>query len=278
MALLDMLSKQFSPEVVRNLGGHIGASEEQTTQAISALLPMMLGGLSKNTRSSQQGMNALSAALERDHDGSILEHVSTMLGENQAQANPLSSLMGGLGGAAANQMLSGLLGGRSGGRGGSATDLIGGLLSGSKNGGGDMLSSLLGGGGSTLLGMLLGTAPNSSRASNVAGILGHILGDQTSSVQRGVSKAVGLDSAKVGTLMALLAPMILGALGRSKRQQNLGAKDLSDLIDNERRSIEQRVPGMQPGGLMNVLSQNNNNDQLIKMGGQLAKTVLFGNR
>ena len=103
-------------------------------------------------------------------------------------------------GPAAASMLGGLMGGRSGG---GATDMLAGLLGGGGNNSAaaSMLGGLLGGnnGGAAgnMLGLLLGSAPTSSRASNVAGILGHMLGGQTTPVQQGISKALGLDAIEV---------------------------------------------------------------------------------
>jgi hypothetical protein len=283
-SLLDTLSQQLSPEVVRGMGRQIGADERQTEQALSALLPMMVGGLAKNTAGNPQGSIKLSQALERDHDGSLLDHITGMLGGSTAQQHPLAGMLGG--GQQGGDLLSALLGGgQSSGQGGMG-GLLGGLLGGSsqpqsqQGGAGDLLGTLLGGGSMVnVLGGLLGTAPASSRATNVAGILGNILGgSNVPQIQQGVSKATGLDPNKIGALMAMLAPMIMGALGKVKRQQGLDAGGLARVLENDRQTIEQRVP--EANNISRFLDSNRDGkidmkDDIAKVGMALGGAMLL---
>lgn len=303
-SLLDMLSQQLSPEVVRGMGRQIGADEKQTEQALSALLPMMVGGLAKNTAGNPQGSMKLSQALERDHDGSMLDHITGMLGGSSAQNHPLAGMLGGGqqgNGQQGGDLLSALLGGgqQSGGQ-GSMGNLLGGLLGGSgsgsllgglmdggqsqsqQGGAADLLGTLLGGGGggmANVLGGLLGTAPASSRTSNIAGILGNILGGgNVAPIQQGVSKATGLDANKIGALMAMLAPMIMGALGKVKRQQGLDAGGLARVLENDRQTIEQRVP--EANNISKFLDSNRDGkvdmkDDIAKVGMALGGAMLL---
>jgi hypothetical protein len=306
-SLLDMLSQQLSPEVVRGMGRQIGADEKQTEQALSALLPMMVGGLAKNTAGNPQGSMKLSQALERDHDGSMLDHITGMLGGSSSQNHPLAGMLGGGGQQSGGDLLSALLGGGQGSSqggqggmgnllggllgGGGAGSLLGGLMGGSSQGqqgsqqqGGaaDLLGTLLGGGGggmANVLGGLLGTAPASSRSTNIAGILGNILGaGNVGQVQQGVSKATGLDANKIGALMAMLAPMLMGALGKVKRQQGLDAGGLSRVLENERQTIEQRVP--EASNISKFLDSNRDGkvdmkDDIAKVGMALGGAMLL---
>jgi hypothetical protein len=59
-----------------------------------------------------------------------------------------------------------------------------------------------------------------------AAILGHILGSRRAAVEEGVARASGLNAQQIGQLLALLAPIVMGVLGRMKRQQDLGAEQL----------------------------------------------------
>jgi hypothetical protein len=286
-SLLDMLSQQLSPEVVRGLGRQIGADEKQTEQALSALLPMMVGGLAKNTAGNPQGSMKLSQALERDHDGSMLDHITGMLGGQNAQQHPLAGMLGG--GQQGGDLLSALLGGGQQGSGqGSTGSLLGGLLGGmgspnqgQQGGKGDLLGTLLGGnsGMANVLGGLFGTAPASPRASNVGGILGNILGgSNVPQIQQGVSKATGLDPNKIGALMAILAPMIMGALGKVKRQQGLDAGGLARVLESDRQTIEQRVP--EANNISKFLDSNRDGkidmkDDIAKVGMALGGAMLL---
>ncbi len=268
MELLNLLSQQLNPQVTRGLGQQVGVDESQANQAISALLPMMIAGLSKNVSKGPEAQASLSRALERDHDGSILDHLGSMLGGGTQQAG------GGLGAMAS---LAGSLLGGGKNTGGAAANLLGSLMGGSQGGAGGLLGSLLGGNDSGLgnvLGSLLGSAPVSSRATNVEGMLQHMLGGQAVPVQQGVSKATGLDAKKVGAMMAVLAPMVLGALGRVKRQNNLDAAGVAKLVQAEEHEIEKKVPGFSPGQLMQLLDKDGDgriDDDMIGFAQSLAK-------
>lgn len=57
-------------------------------------------------------------------------------------------------------------------------------------------------------------------------ILGHVLGSRREAVQEGIGRASGLDAGQIGRLLALLAPLVLGVLGRMKLQHGVGADQL----------------------------------------------------
>ena len=52
-------------------------------------------------------------------------------------------------------------------------------------------------------------------------ILGHILGGRQGRAESSVGRAAGVDAATAAKLMALVAPVLMGALGRTQREQNL---------------------------------------------------------
>lgn len=80
-----------------------------------------------------------------------------------------------------------------------------------------------------------------------AAILGHIFGNRRGNVENGLGRATGLDAATMGRLLALLAPIVLGYLGRQQRQRNLDAGGLSDILGTERQRIEQQHPQANKG-------------------------------
>lgn len=282
-SLLNMLSEQLNPNVIQGISQQIGADQNQTSQAISALLPMMIGGMSKNVNNNPDNMASLNRALARDHNGSTLNHITSLLGGggSQQQSNPLASLMGNP--TVSKMVIGSLLGGRGvKPQGGGSMDMLAGLLGGGGGGAAaQMLGGLLGGGNNTAanaIGTLLGTAPTSSRGMNVAGMLGHILGNNTQPVQQVASKASGLDAGKIGSLMMLLAPILMGSLGKMKRQQGLNARGVADVLQQDRAHIEQKA-GLGQGLLMNILDQNHSggiSDDMMKIGMNLAKNALFG--
>jgi hypothetical protein len=79
MNLMDILQGQLSEEMVGQLSEHIGAEPQQTAQAASGIFATLLGGLANNA-STEGGLSSLGAALDRDHDGSVLDDLAGMVG------------------------------------------------------------------------------------------------------------------------------------------------------------------------------------------------------
>ena len=72
MNLMDILQGQISDDMLGQLSNHIGATPQQTAQATNGVFATLIGGLANNA-SSQGGLSSLSAALDRDHDGSVVD-------------------------------------------------------------------------------------------------------------------------------------------------------------------------------------------------------------
>lgn len=51
-------------------------------------------------------------------------------------------------------------------------------------------------------------------------MVGHILGDKSSSVQKKVAKDTGMSSKDIGSLITMLAPLLMGLLGNQKKNQS----------------------------------------------------------
>jgi hypothetical protein len=75
-----------------------------------------------------------------------------------------------------------------------------------------------------------------------AGILGHVLGNRQPAVERGISKSTGLDAGSVAKLLAMLAPVVMGALGKTQRANNLDAGGLAGLLGEENDRLTQQQP------------------------------------
>lgn len=105
-------------------------------------------------------------------------------------------------------------------------------------------------------------------------ILSHVLGNRQPAVAHGIGTATGLDAGKVTSLLAMLAPMVMGALGNAKRTNGLDAGSLASMLGQERQHINANAGGM--GGLMGMLDRNHDGsvtDDVMGMAGKL-----FGNR
>ncbi|MFN0120124.1 MAG: DUF937 domain-containing protein [Blastocatellia bacterium] len=149
MLLETIMNQALGSGAVGQMSQAIGADEQTTGSAIQAALPLLLGAMANNS-ASDDGASSLLGALDRDHDGSVLDDVAGFLGGGQASAG--------------------------------------------------------------------------------ASILGHIFGGQQSAVEQGVSRASGLSSGQISQLLVMLAPLVMGALGRTQRQQGLGSGDLAGLL------------------------------------------------
>ena len=81
--LMDVIGSALGGEVQTQLGQRIGADSQTTSQAIAAALPMLLSGLHRNA-SQPNGAASLLGALQRDHDGSLLDNLGGLLGGGNA--------------------------------------------------------------------------------------------------------------------------------------------------------------------------------------------------
>ena len=105
--------------------------------------------------------------------------------------------------------------------------------------------------------------------SNGAGILGHIFGNRNEAVQQGVSQTSGLDMGMVAQLLPILAPIVMGYLGRQKQEQGMDASGLAGMLGGAQQQMqEQQSPLM--GMLSAVLDSNHDGsmvDDAIRLAG-----------
>lgn len=205
MDLMEMLQGQFSKTLVDQLSRQIGgASPKQTNKAIELAVPAIMNALSRNV-ASPEGAQGLAGALDRDHDGSILDDVFGFLSGSKQAANP--------------SMLNG------------------------------------------------------------SGILSHVLGGNQNNIIGMIAKMTGMDQSKAGSLLVTLAPMILGVLGKQKKESNLGSTALADLIT---RSTQNHNRGFKKAGIINkVLDSDGDGSVLDDIGGMGLKFLmgrLFGRK
>ena len=191
-SLLNTLAGQIDDRTIQQLSSQIGADPNTTQQAVSAALPMLLGALERNTTSSQ-GAEALTNAVQRDHNGSILNNLSSAL------ADPATLQDG-------------------------------------------------------------------------SAILGHVLGANQSNVQSGISSFSGLDQNSTGQLLALLAPVVLGALGQMQQQHNLDANGVAGVLQNERPQTESILGGF--AQLLDMDHDGDITDDIITIGSRLLSSWL----
>lgn len=63
-------------------------------------------------------------------------------------------------------------------------------------------------------------------------MLQHIFSGKSDKVLTNLSKKSGLDSGQVVGILAQVAPLLIGALGKQKKTENIGTSGVSDLLGN----------------------------------------------
>jgi len=154
MSLVNVLMEQLGGGATRQIASQLGLDEGLASKAIAGALPMVVGGLARNAQQ-KGGADALLGALDRDHDGSVLDDLA-----GYVQGGP-----------------------------GKAGD----------------------------------------------GILGHVFGGKRPAVESALGQASGINSGQAGQLMAMLAPLVMGALAKQKRSSNLDAGGLAEMLGGEQR-------------------------------------------
>ena len=74
------------------------------------------------------------------------------------------------------------------------------------------------------------------------GILRHVFGEKRPQMEAGISRMAGLDLKSVSRLLPMLAPIVMGLLGKKKRSGGLDGGGLRDLLGGERQEVERRSP------------------------------------
>ncbi|HMR63201.1 MAG TPA: DUF937 domain-containing protein [Anaerolineae bacterium] len=182
--LLNMLAGQLGQQNVQQISHTLGADQSTTEQAINAALPLLINALGRNAESPAEAQ-ALTHAVKRDHDGSILDNLSSQLTQQSTLAD--------------------------------------------------------------------GNA-----------ILGHVLGAKRNNVETGISQATGLDQGSTSQLLMMLAPVVLGALGKQQQQQGLDADGIAGLLKQERQETESSLGGF--ARLLDLDGDGDVSDDIINLG------------
>lgn len=177
MSLLDLITGSTSNQVAERAENKFGVSKNQIIALLAVAAPLIISYL-RNKSKDQKEAESLNNALDRDHDGSILDNLS------QAE----------------------------------------------------------------------------EREAEGGSILGHIFGNEKVQVENQLSQNTGISMDKIGPILSMLAPIVMGYIGKEKRQNNVNSGGIGDLL------------GSILGGANNQVQQQSNplND--------LLGTVLGGNK
>ena len=81
----DLLLSQLGEGGLNKLAEQAGGSKEQVKTAVEGSIPVLLNAISQNTKT-QEGANNFLSALDRDHDGSMLDNIGEHL-QNPSRVN-----------------------------------------------------------------------------------------------------------------------------------------------------------------------------------------------
>ena len=167
MDIKQLLLDQLSGAAAEKLGSSNGLDGSQTNTAINSALTAILAGLQQEAGSQSQA-EQLTTAISKDHDGSILDSLSSAVDDEATR------------------------------------------IDGTK-------------------------------------ILEHIFGSQTEKITKEVAKDSGVSQSAAGSILATLAPIVLGQLGKSKQTDGLDVGGLINILLGQKA-------GKGDGGLGDVVS------------------------
>ena len=177
MSLIDLLTGNAGNQVASEAENKFGISKNQVIALLAVSAPLVISYLRKKSQESATEAEALNNALDKDHNGSILDDPSQAMARQQEGGSILDHIFGGQKATVENQLSQNT---------GISMDKIGPILA--------MLAPLImgyigkekqssgvtsGGGLGDLLGGILGTAQNQAQAqssSPLNDILGSVLG------------------------------------------------------------------------------------------------------
>ncbi len=124
----------------------------------------------------------------------------------------------------------------------------------------------------SILDNLMGYLGNPQSA-NGAGILGHVFGSQQPTLENNLAQATGMDQSSAGSMLEMLAPIVMGALGKERQEKGLDPSDLSNLLGSQQQQAETDAPDLM-GLLGSMLDQNQDGsalDDLKRMAANFSK-------
>ncbi|MBB6372595.1 DUF937 domain-containing protein [Chryseobacterium shigense] len=170
MSLIDLLTGNTSNQVAEQAENKFGISRNQIIALLAVAAPLVISYLRNKSQDANEA-EALNNALDKDHDGSILDDAS------QAEA----------------------------------------------------------------------------RQAEGGSILDHVFGSQKSTVENQLSQNTGISIDKIGPVLAMLAPVIMGYIGKEKQQNNVGAGGLGDLLGGILGNASNQAQAQQSNPLNDIL-------------------------
>lgn len=108
-----------------------------------------------------------------------------------------------------------------------------------------------------------------SRQNEGGSILSHIFGNEKNTVENQLSQNTGISMDKIGPILAMLAPVIMGYIGKEKQQNNVGAGGLGDLLGGILGGAQSQAQAQQSNPLNDILGSVLGGGQLQTSGNPL---------
>ncbi len=193
--LFEMILSQLGNDTVERMSAQVNEDPSNTQRAIQNAIPILVNALARNS-SSSEGANSLLGALDRDHDGSILND-------------------------------------------------LGGFLS-------------------------------NPAVANGAGILKHVLGGNRGKVENYLSKSSGISLSSAGNILEMLAPILMGFLGKQNRSSGTGGGiiDILQSVLNKGQAADPQQQAKQESIFNKLLDKDDDGsiaDDILDIG-----TSIFG--
>ncbi|PKF74642.1 DUF937 domain-containing protein [Chryseobacterium sp. PMSZPI] len=170
MSLIDLLTGNTSNQVAEQAENKFGISRNQVIALLAVATPLIISYLRNKSKDAKEA-EALNNALDKDHNGSILNDASQI----------------------------------------------------------------------------------EARQSEGGSILDHVFGSEKSTVENQLSQNTGISIDKIGPVLAMLAPVVMGYIGQQKQQNNVGAGGLGDLLGGILGNASNQAQDQQSNPLNNIL-------------------------
>jgi hypothetical protein len=121
----------------------------------------------------------------------------------------------------------------------------------------------------SILGNVLGFLGNAQQGPGAA-ILQHVLGGQQQTVQQGLAQSTGMTTNSTGQLLQTLAPLLMGAIGKTTVQQSLGADQLATMLGAQTQAAHAAAPSLM-GTLNQLLDHDGDGSALNDVAGMLGR-------
>jgi hypothetical protein len=189
--ITQMITQKVGGAAAGMLAQRLGISESTAQTAVQLAVPVIVAALARNA-SQPQGAQDLHQAVASDHDGSILDQLTSYMGNPQA--------------------------------------------------------------------------------ANGSGILSHVLGGDRPAVESNLAQATGMDQDSAGNLLEMVAPLVMGAVGREQQQNGLDPNGLSQFLAQQQQA-QPADPGLM-GSISSMLDSNRDGsvtDDLSRIAGNFFK-------